>query len=75
MKEKTKDIVDKKDDKKRKIIFNIPRKKPEIINTKYDIMDKDLNDLLNKINTNFDFKSFEKDKLISIEEVGKYFLY
>ena len=36
---------------------------------KYETIFKELNDIINKINKNFDFKTFEKQKLSSLEEV------
>ena len=36
---------------------------------KYEIIFKEMNDIIDKINKNFDFKTFEKEKLSSLEEV------
>ena len=36
---------------------------------KYETIFKELNDIIDKINKNFDFQTFEKQKLSSLEEV------
>ena len=36
---------------------------------KYENIFKEINNIIDKINNNFDFKTFEKQKLSSLEEV------
>jgi len=38
---------------------------------KYENIFKEINNIIDKINNNFDFKTFEKQKLSSLEEVIK----
>ena len=38
---------------------------------KYENIFKEINNIIDKINNNFDFKTFEKHKLSSLEEVIK----
>ena len=65
-------------ERKRKVKFTSNRcaKNDNKDNEKYKIINQELTDIIKKINENFDFKTYEKVQILSIEKViNKYIIF
>ena len=69
--------MDEKKQKNEQITYARGIRKSKIIEDKgqiYDILNKDLINIINKINKNFNFKIFNKDTLKDVEIVRIFFI-
>ena len=64
-------MADSHSEKKRKVKFTSNKSLSRVNkdNEKYKIINEQLTDIIKNINENFDFKTYEKDKILSIEKV------